>query len=113
MQSKFYLAAHLPLDCPVVDDTGGGHVFEGEALAGEEGYVFRSLAALDLSRYELAELVDRLWEYEAGLKGPEEVPSLEAEFLARVHADEARAPDDLAVDLALEQEVGAGCVDVG
>src|SRR5215218_1561086 len=112
LYSKLYLAAHVALDGPVVDDAGSCHVLEGEALAGEEGYVLGSLAALDLPCYYLAQLVDGFGEYEAGLERVEEVAGFEAQLLARVHAYEARAPDDVAVDLALEQEVGAGGVDV-
>jgi hypothetical protein len=110
--SKLYFAAYVALDGPVVDHAGCSQVLEGKALAGEEGYVLGSLAASDLSRYDLAELVDGLGEYETCLEGVEEVAGFETELLARVDADEARAPDDLAVDLALEQEVGSRGVDV-
>ena len=37
----------------------------------------------------------------------------QAKLFARIGAHEARPPDYLAVDLGLEQEVGAGRVDVG
>src|SRR5918997_6979756 len=98
--SKLYLSAHGALDGPIVDHAGGGEVFEGETLAGEEGHVLRSLTPSDLSGDDLAQLVDRFGEDDAGFEGVQQVSGFEAELFARVHADEARAPDDVAVDLA-------------
>ena len=89
--SELYLAAYVALDGPVVDHAGCGQVLEGEALAGEEGYVLGSLAASDLSRYDLAELVDGFGEDEAGLQGVEEVAGFEAEPRASPRRRSSRA----------------------
>src|SRR5215213_1474481 len=96
------IPAHVALDCAVVDDTGCGHVFQGEALASEEGYVLGAAAARHLSGDDLAELVDGLGEDGAGFEGLHQVSCLETELLTRVGAYEARPPYDLAVDLGLE-----------
>jgi hypothetical protein len=65
--SEFYVSSHVALDGPVVDDAGGGYVFEGETLAGEDGYVLGPAAALHLSGDDLTELVDGFGEDQAGL----------------------------------------------
>src|SRR5829696_6622122 len=109
---KRNIPADVALDRTVVDHAGCGHVLQGEALAYKEGYVLGAAAARHLSGDGLAELVDGLGEDGAGFEGLHQVACLETKLLARVGAYEARPPDDLAVDLGLEQEVGPGGVDV-
>src|SRR5215203_6674124 len=103
--------AHVLFDGAVVDDAGGGHVLQGEALAREERYVLGAAAARYLSGDHLSQLVDGLGEDGAGLQRYHQVTRFKAELFARVGAHEARAFDDLAVDLGLEQEVRPGRVD--
>src|SRR5215211_4497819 len=105
--------AHVLFDGAVVDDAGGGHVLQGEALAREERYVLGAAAAGHLAGDHLSQLVDGLGEDGAGLQRQHQVTRFQAELFARVGAHEARAFDDLAVDLGLEQEVRPGRVDVG
>src|SRR5215212_3624910 len=104
------IPADVALDGAVVDDAGRGHVLQGEALARKEGYVLGAAAAWHLSRYDLAKFVDSLGEDGARLEGLHQISCFEAELLARVGANEASPPDDLAVYLALEQEVRPGRV---
>src|SRR5215218_7177105 len=109
---KRNIPSHVALDCAVVDDAGCGHVLQCEALACKEGYVLAAATARYLSGDDLAELVDGLGEDGAGLQRLHQVACFETELFARVGAHEARPPDDLAVDLGLEQEVRPCSVDV-
>src|SRR5829696_1924911 len=110
---KVYLAPYTLLQSPVVDEASGGQVFESEALAGEEGYFLGVQAALYLPCDDLPELANGLGENRPSLYALEKVTGFEAQLLTRVYGDEARAFDDVAVDLGLEEEVGPGGVDVG
>ena len=110
---KIHLAAHVLLYRTIVDESGSGHIFQGYALASEQGYVFEAPSSEQLSCDYLSELADGFGEDDAGLQCLEEVAGLKTEFFAGVYGDEARALYDVSVDLGLEQEVRSSGVDVG